>query len=178
MQPSPMIQVPKDTLEFIQRWQRKRRLYKLDRLEHYFDRFFTSFVLYNFLYDTICIRLQLNLDRDKEMATKAAKEHLGANAIFNDPMIRENADKIRVLIESSTFYIRNQVWDAQRIQKLTPRDPELWVEGLLEIMYGIRCNTFHGQKSFEESQKAILDPCIAVVERLSDMIIETMHDSV
>jgi len=42
---------------------------------------------------------------------------------------------------------------------------------LLEIVYQIRCNTFHGQKRFEESQRQILDPCIRILERLNDMMI-------
>ena len=173
MQPLP-IMIPKDTSEFIQRWKHKRRFYPLDRLDHYFDRFFTSFVLYNFLYNEISSRLQPNWNGDEKKATKAAKKLLGAETIFNDRLIRQNGDKICHLVKTKTFYIRDKVWDEQKIKKLTSTDPEQWVKGLLEIVYGIRCNTFHGQKSFEESQKSILGPCIAITERLNDMLIEKM----
>lgn len=167
--------VPKDTLEFIQRWKRKGQRYSLDCLEHYFDRFFTAFVLYNFFYETIGSKLQPNWKKDQEKASKVAKRFLGAGRIFADPVIRQNGDKIRSLIEAETFYIRDKTWDAHRIKMLTPTDPEQWVNGLLEIIYGIRCNMFHGQKEFDESQKAILDPCIAVIERLNELFIEKLH---
>ncbi len=169
------ITIPKDTLAFMQRWKRKRQFYPLDRLEHYFDRFFTSFVLYNFLYDEICFRFRLKWKSDEGKATKAAKRLLGAHTIFTDRLIRQSGDRIHDLIKTETFYIRDGVWDKQKIKKLAPRDPEQWVKGLLEIVYAIRCNTFHGKKSFDEGQKKILDPCIAVIERLNDMIIERMQ---
>ena len=108
-------------------------------------------------------------------AAKAAKKFLGAHAIFADPVIRQNGDKIRTLIEAKTFYIRDKVWDSKKVEKLNSADPEQWVKGLLEIIYGIRCNTFHGQKAFDERQSAILDPCIGVIERLNDILIEKIH---
>ena len=173
------ITIPKDTFDFIQRWKQKKSwqypLGPLECLEHYFDRFFTSFVLYNFLYDEICDKLQLKWTRDSEKAAKAAWKLLGASAIFADPVIHQGGEKIRTLIKSDTFYVRDQTWDKQRIAKLTSTVPEQWVSGLLEIVYGIRCNTFHGRKSFEEFQKTILNPCIDVIERLNDMLIEKIH---
>jgi hypothetical protein len=169
------ITIPKDTSVFIQRWKNKGKCYALNCLEHYFDRFFTAFVLYNFLYEEICSNCKLELDKDCEKATKAAKKFLGASAIFADATICQNAKKIQTLIRSKTFYIRNDVWDGERIKKLDSADPEQWVIGLLEIVYRIRCNTFHGQKSFDDGQREILGPCIAVVERLNDMLIEKMH---
>jgi len=173
--PLSTIRVYQDTLDFIKRWRRKATCYPLERLDHYFDRFFTAYVLYNFLYVEICSQLHPNWANEQEMAAKAVKKLLGARAIFDDAVIRRNGEEIRTLIESKTFYVRDGVWDKNRIEKLATKDPECWVKGLLEIIYGIRCNTFHGSKNFDDCQKVVLAPCIRVIERLNDMIIKNLR---
>jgi nickel-dependent lactate racemase len=92
--------------------------------------------------------------------------------IFNDRAIKEDAGKITNLISNGTFYIRETAWDSERIEKLDSQDEETWSKGLLEIIYQIRCNTFHGAKSFTDNQKRILIPCIKIVERINGMVID------
>jgi hypothetical protein len=111
---------------------------------------------------------------DEKRAIKVPKKFLGAEVIAMDGEIRNNANAIKVLLEDSTFYIRGAVWDRARIDKLNSNDPEQWSKGILEIVYKIRCNTFHGQKSFQESQKNILIPCIRILQRLNDMMIRKL----
>ena len=141
-----------------------------------FDRFFTAFVLYNFLYNRICDEDNCNYPykRDPERATKAVEKFLTASSIMESTVIAENAAAIKSLLESQTFYIRDNIWDRERVLALNTADPALWAIGLLEIVYKIRCNTFHGHKSFEDRQKRILVPCIKIIEELNDMLINNM----
>lgn len=168
--------IPDDMVEFILRWKAKGRRYDFNKLVDCFDGFFTAFVLYNLLYNLLCARnkTEYPYKGDEECATKIARKFLGAAAIAEDAEIITNALAIKELVESGTFYIRESVWDTTTVEKLRSNDPEQWSKGILEIVYKIRCNTFHGQKSFQESQRNILIPCIKILQRLNDMIIEKL----
>jgi len=164
--------VPKDILDFAERWQEKTTHYGSESLADVFDHFFSAFVLYNFLYNQITEGESYNFDSDEERATKSIRKYLGAEMIFNDPVIRDNAERIKTLISNGTFYIRDSAWDSQRIKKLESPDKETWGKGLMEMIYKIRCNTFHGSKRFAENQKNILIPCINIIERVNSMVVE------
>lgn len=168
--------IPDDMVEFLLRWEAKGRRYNFKNLVDCFDGFFTAFVLYNLLYDLLCAQneAEYRYRGDEERATNVARKFLGAAAIAEDAGIRTNACAIKRLVESGIFYIRESAWDAARIEKLRSNDPEQWSKGLLEIVYKIRCNTFHGRKSFQESQRDILIPCIKILRRLNDMMIEKL----
>lgn len=168
--------LPADTLKFILRWRAKGHQYNMNNLTDCFDGFFTAFVLYNLLYNLVCARNESDYpyDKDEDRATKAPKKFIGADIIAADAEIRGNANIIKGLIENGAFYIRETTWDCARIVKLNSNDPEQWSKGILEIVYKIRCNTFHGQKSFSQSQKDILIPCIKILQRLNDMMIEKL----
>lgn len=165
--------VPEDIVKFMMRWRMKSRHYNYNGLTDCFDGFFSAFVLYNFLYDLICDYNQAEYPQagDRRRATEVALQFLGGTTIAADVDIRTNAFAIKGLIEGSTFYIRETAWDRHKLERLASNDNEEWAIGLLDIIYQIRCNTFHGRKSFQEEQKDILVPCIRILERLNDMII-------
>lgn len=167
--------LPSDTREFIRRWRDKRDSYGLQRLEDCFDRFFTSYVLYNFLYELVAQQEGYALHKDQESAVKAARRFLDAKILFEDEILRKESKRLLDLIEKRTFYIRGFPWDVERIAKLKSNDPEQWSKGLLEVVYGIRNNTFHGQKQFVPRQRLILVPCIRVLEHLNDKLIERLE---
>lgn len=166
--------IPADTESFINRWREKRNGYDLESPEGCFDRFFTSFVLYNYLYDLINLREKFGIEKDNEKAAKIPRKFIGAQNLFEDELLRKESKELVRLIETKTFYIREAAWDAPRVEKLKSPDPEQWSKGLLEIAYNIRCNTFHGSKRFEEGQILILAPCIRAIERINDILIEKL----
>lgn len=163
-----------DTLNFIQRWLDKASRYENEKLEDYFDRFFSVFVLYNFLYCLINEQNGYNKKKDSEAAVYVAKKYLGASKIYEDESLKADALRIKELINEGSFYIRDSVWDKSKIKKIESNDPEQWSKGILEIVYKIRCNTFHGSKSFSEDQKVILQPCINIIGRICILIIEEL----
>jgi hypothetical protein len=56
-------------------------------------------------------------------------------------------------------------------------DFEEKVEGILETIYQVRCNLFHGEKSFAPHQKMILLPCIVILEEINDVIFEYIKNT-
>jgi hypothetical protein len=166
--------IPQDIIEFVLRWRRKGQRYNYDRLEDCFDGFFTAFVLYNFLYDLICDyeRSRFPQTGDRKRATEVVRQFLGSDALSSDPNIRAHALAIKGTVESGTLYVRDAVWDAKRVRSLGSSDPVEWAQSVLDILYQIRCNTFHGSKSFNEDQRVILIPCIRILEAVNDMLIE------
>ena len=66
----------------------------------------------------------------------------------------------------------NNAWDAEKVSGLASNDSQIWANALLQILYQIRCNTFHGRKSFQTQQKRILVPSIKALETLNDMLMD------
>ena len=169
------MRVASDIFDFIKRWREKTKDYGAEDLAHVFDHFFSAFVLYNYLYVQITEIENYGFEYDRERATKSIRKYLGSKAVADDSVIKENAGVIKELISVGTFYIRDTHWDSKRITKLNSPDEETWSKGVLEIIYQIRCNTFHGRKNFAEKQKEILIPCIRIIERLNDLVIDTIE---
>ncbi len=165
---------PKDILAFAERWQKKAKQYGNESLPDVFDHFFSTFVLYNFLYNRVSMTNNYPHNGDKAKATKSIRKYLGSEMIFKEKVIQRNAKTIQGHILDGTFYIQDSIWDSQKIEKLESPDKETWTKGLMEIIYQIRCNTFHGAKDFNESQKLILIPCIKIIEKINGMVIERL----
>lgn len=158
----------------MRRWRNKSMGYNYTHVADCFDGFFTAFVLYNFLYDLICEYDPTHYPQpgDKKRATEVVLSFLGSNAIATNSHLRRSADSIRQLVENGTFYLRGNVWDAEKVSGLASNDSGIWANALLQILYQIRCNTFHGRKSFQAEQKSILVPSIEVLEALNDMLMD------
>lgn len=166
--------VPSDIIDFMLRWRKKSRQYDYNRLNHCFDGFFTIFVLYNFLYDLICEydRQTYPQQGDRRRATDVVVQFLGGQVIASDKEIRTNAFLIKKLVENGIFCIRASTWDRTKVADIENEEPTCWAVSLLEILYQVRCNTFHGQKPFLDKQKEILVPCIKTLQRICDMLID------
>ena len=111
---------------------------------------------------------------NKNKAVAAAKAFLTSEAILAEQIITSGRDEILSLIQRREFYIWKEQADYQceTVKKLSSPNPSEQIDGLLEIIYGVRCNMFHGEKEFLGNQKRILKPCICVIEKLNDLIIE------
>lgn len=168
--------IPKDTQKFTARWRLKYESLKIENLEDYFDCFFSCWVLYNHFYEVIASNGYGNSQEDKKNAVKMVTKLIGTEDLFKNEILQCEAEKIISLINSKQFYIRDHKWDEQRINKLNTQDACQWIKGLLEIVYAIRCNTFHGEKEFKNNQKEILLPCINIVKELNNLITTKLND--
>ncbi len=64
------------------------------------------------------------------------------------------------------------MWDKERARRLEFTNSEEWAKSVLDILYQIRCNLFHGSKPFSEDQRVILIPCIHILETINDLLIK------
>ena len=147
-----------------------------DNLSNYFDRFVTGFILFNCLYNELNKFLCLELKADNKKAVVVARVFLNSKTIQDETIIFSKGNEILRMIMAKEFHIWNKDTDHQHpaVIQLASSKSEEWVTGLLKIIYGIRCNMFHGEKDFSGNQIKILTPCILVIEKLNEMIIEKL----
>ena len=53
-------------------------------------------------------------------------------------------------------------------------EPDIYVEGILEFIYHIRCNLFHGKKEINAIQEAILSPSVILLERIVNIVYDEL----
>lgn len=180
--------------EFYRRWLEKADAYQGQTLSDYFDKFFTLFVLFNRLYAEVTFILyrrdQSNLFkrkrhsfRDAEAATTYVLQYIGSRNLLSD--LDSDADAsaalstIKSLMRDKRFYIKLDMMtgnpqpdeDKQLLQDFESRCSEKRGKAILEILYRMRCNMFHGHKGFDNVQVEILRPTVCLLRK----IVEVLH---
>ena len=166
--------LPPHITSFVDRWSSKRDQYGTEGLDHCFDRFFTSFVIYNFLYGWITQSESYDFRGDRNSAIRVPKKYLGATALHENKTLHQATSTIVKLIHDGMFTLKSREDDQVIMSKLNTNDPEQWSLGMMEVAYQVRCNTFHGAKNFEIQQRNILRPCITIIETVSMLILEKL----
>jgi|GEM_PF-6365448 hypothetical protein len=103
--------------------------------------------------------------KDAEAATKGIKNFLGSENICRD--FQCEIDEITNLLKTGQFYVVEDDRDenVKLIRKLeSVNDINQRASGILEVIYGVRCNLFHGKKLFQPSQEKILSPLNSLLE--------------
>lgn len=177
--------------DFINRWLKKAENIQLNGLSDFFDKYFTLFVVYNRLYAMATFILatkgEINIKKrtafpDGPAATDYVGQFLGAIALVegieNHATSKVALDTIIRLIDEERFYIKLDMvtGDQQRpadealLRRLRSTNKGEKATAILETIYAIRCNMFHGHKGFHEVQKELLDPAISILERLIELL--------
>jgi len=164
------------------RWIKKADEFKENSLSRYFDEFFTLFVAYNMLYSNATKLLvaqgQAKLNRfggvpDADGATKNVVKYLNADiltpALLNEDEVKSSIDSLIRELETR-FYVRGENWDRKKIEDLRSGANNRVGKAALELVYGIRCNMFHGGKNYEEIQRAVLIPCIVILRKVNNLL--------
>jgi hypothetical protein len=171
----------RDFREFYRRWLDKANQYNTDNLSECFDKFVTLFILYNFQYSYIAHKENIvnskGLFEDKKMATVIVKNHFPVDEFCNNLQVVNAVNTIYSLLSDGIFYIRDDAVDRKLLGKVRSTNMEHRCEGILEMLYFIRCNLFHGQKDFTENQKRILIPCIEILQVLNEIIFTSLGRS-
>ena len=180
-----MIQPQKQ--EFIKRWQSKSQSCS-DDLAGSFDRFFSSYVLYNFLYNEV-YALKKSIPttqgkkpsgqegRDYWKACNGVFEFLGSTS-FDDPAIREQASELIEALDAASLSISDsQSEDLKHRSIILGDESGDWGCSLLWVIYKIRCNLFHGEKDFLARQKETVQSCSILIEFISGQILLKLNTS-
>jgi hypothetical protein len=165
--------------DFIRRWNEKASKYDLhaekhdEKLANHFDRFISRYVVYNVLYNHVCRNLAKWESFERNRATDCIVNELGQAEILSQ--LGSLKASVLALLKSETFVVIDRAKD--KTDLIDPMDCGNQFEqakALLLFLYNVRCNTLHGDKSFEAHQMVILRPCIEMTERLNDMLIDNI----
>ncbi|WP_462159809.1 hypothetical protein [Pseudoalteromonas sp. GB56] len=186
---------------FINIWLRKAENTDTGPLEGVFDKFFTLWVAYNRLYEEaahILINQNHPLYRrfisrrgarvfspppDRMAAIDGVEAFCGRanlrSLIENSPMALGGATNIYDALSYGGFYIHTNYEtgepDIEKDQSLVSKARTGCHKSLLSIIYQARCNLFHGQKSFTENQRPLVEGMSAVISILIRCLLDSIE---
>jgi hypothetical protein len=177
--------------QFHARWMAKARRHNHEGLQQSFDRFFTLYVVFNHLYAETTfelasrgqVRIQ-NRNRfpDAEAAQEYVVQFLGADRLLHelnqDPSAQAALLSLETQVCNGAFNLKlNMVTgeaqpdeDADLCRRLTGTNRNERSAALLETLYAVRCNMFHGRKGFNPIQQALIDPLNVILERVIEIL--------
>lgn len=198
--------------EFYNSWWNDKCLnYKNEKLSDYYDIFFSRFVTFNSLYNTIVftkenvglLKRKYNKKKkliergDKEKAVTLMSKELSDSEL--DKLFRTNEficsiDVLVDILENTKFVITHKAGqqvpsdDLLILAKLKSIKNRERFLGILELLYNIRCNLFHGSKGYEHNQIILLKPINEILlhivpllydsfKKLTDNLIDKTHES-
>lgn len=181
--------------DFCERWFKKAQGYQGQSIQDCFDKFFTLFIVYNRLYAELTLswartgRIELRGRNPSLPDAKAAKEYvhryLGTNHIWSNlqnDVCQQAINKIRKLLKNRVFVIKldrlrgepRREEDLKLLEDLRSESQDRKVRALLDIIYSVRCNMFHGHKGFDSVQTEILVPVTILLDKLAVLLYEKL----
>jgi hypothetical protein len=179
--------------EFNSRWMAKARSYDEQDLGQSFDKFFTLYVVFNSLYaeatrclaERGCVKVEKR-DHfpDPEAAQEYVVQYLGARYLLreldNNSDTRAALESIKEKVCGGTFLFKLKMptgeaqpdEDKDLCNRLISTNNNAQASAILETLYSVRCNMFHGRKGFDPIQQDLLTPLNTILER----IIEILYD--
>lgn len=191
---------PHELSEFCNRWLAKAQRYDINYLPDCFDKFTTLYTVFNTVYsqagflirqrDTGSLFSMITQKHprvkpfatlpDRLSATSYVVQYYGERRLQQE--IKENQEckdavsTLVNLIETGRFYFHDdpntghpdRTRDLNLAQASKTYDPK----AILSIIYQARCNMFHGEKAFVESQRQVL-PCLITL--LEFITLKVLH---
>lgn len=173
---------------FCDEWLAKAEQYADASVHDCYDKFFTLFVVFNRLYAEgtfeLARRRQVALQPHRALPDrKGATEH--TLMILGLPRFEElyrtrlepEVSTIANLIDRERFYIKLSLPDGDRQRekdlallaglRSTGKTRAL---AILDVVYSVRCNMFHGHKGFHRVQVELLQPTIRVLYQVTQAL--------
>lgn len=183
--------------DFYTRWMEKVNARELEDFGGYFDDYFSLFVAFNRLYaETTFIlarKRTLNLARrtsfpDADAAKTYVLKYLGSRhyleKLENNQAAGPALETLKTLIRDQRFYIKlNMVTgdrqpdkDEELLKHLESRGVHQRAEAVLDLLYSVRCNMFHGHKGFHQLQVDLLRPLCAVLRATNEILYQKLSN--
>ena len=180
---------------FCHSWQAKAAAYSPRDLHGAFDRFFTSYVVFNRLYAEATYRLARSgklVLRERFPDARAAQEYV-VQFCKAESLNRgwdSSPETVAALIEITehlraglfalkldpTTGARRPEKDRELLEALESRSRNRRAKAVLEALYAIRCNMFHGQKGFDLAQVALLRPATLILETTIRVLYDALDE--
>jgi hypothetical protein len=175
---------------FYNNWTIKAQAMETDSLSNIYDKYITLFIIYNNLYNAIPTELisqgipvpsGLN---DNKSATKLVADFLTPELILSNLSRNNNDTDITALIQlinDESFYIKLYYGQRQRnedlkiLANLRSDKPSSKAIAVLQVVYYIRCNIFHGHKDFLEYQRQLIQPLINILTTLNTQLFTALN---
>jgi hypothetical protein len=177
-------------IDFYDNWTIKVQSIVGQDLTHVYDKHMTSFVIYNNIYNQIPDKLVTNGIAvpkrifDNKAATDYVVQFLGAANILSEitnSNLDSDVDAIISLIEQEVFYIkinrdgRERNEDLRILADLKSNNANRKAKGVLQVIYYVRCNIFHGHKDFQEYQRILIEPLTRVLGALNPLLFNRLN---
>jgi len=190
-----------------QRWLEKAQRYDTEDTDQLFDKFFSLYVAYNALYAETAAYLHrkaIHEDKkahkldggnfpDRQAATKYVFELLGSKSLMESleetEATRKAINQLKTLIKgqsSAPFWIcldpvsgdpqENKERKLIKMLNSTSNDDER-AEAILQIIYQVRCNMFHGRKNADPVQRQLLVPLTVILEKIIDKLYQKLENA-
>ncbi|MBV2190216.1 hypothetical protein [Providencia rettgeri] len=177
--------------EFYRHWLEKSDAYKDETISSYFNKSFSLFVLYNKLYAEATFILnregEINVSQtgnfpDRKGATSYAPKYIGheflSEELNNDRDCSNSINVLVSLIEDERFNIKLKLFDGTRqpekdmelVSNIQSDDVVTRVEGILDLIYSVRCNMFHGNKNYQQVQIVLLKPVTIILRKVIEVL--------
>lgn len=183
---------------FCETWLKKAESYKLEELSDCFDKFFTLYVVYNRLYVEATFQAVkkglITLDESKESypdanaATKFLLKTLDSESVIlkihSDKNLLLALNELIKLIYEERFHITlSNGGEARRekdlvlVKNLKSSKSTTKMRAILDLIYLIRCNLFHGHKGYELTQRQLLAPICEILNFLTVELLKILTTS-
>jgi hypothetical protein len=177
---------------FCDRWIDKAGAYRLNELEDLFDRFFTLFVAYNRFYSASAELYRVALDPrqaamlqgDRKEATtvmtRLIRQPRFSDVAQRNSVIADSCEVISELLQNGQFFLHSirgtRQPDLERDARLAQGLKKHSLSAVLECLYQIRCNIFHGEKEFAPRQARLLIPATVLLEAIVGLSREALRE--
>jgi hypothetical protein len=182
--------LPPSFLNFYDNWNAKSDAIDETQLSGVFDKYISLFIIYNSLYTQVPdafiangISVPMKI-YDNELAIKWVIRFLGADNIVDNLVahgIQNDINALIGLIQQQRFYIKLNYGARQRnedlkiLLKLRSTNNAQKAVGILEVIYNVRCNLFHGHKDMIEPQRSLLSPLVNILKVLNTQLFSTLN---
>jgi hypothetical protein len=185
--------------DFCHSWLNKADEYTTNTLQECFDKFFTLFVVYNRLYGETTFVLHrkniINISRrtafpDADAAKNYVLQYLGSysfiDSLANNQATSNAIISLKQLLAGGHFFIklhmitgkRQRNKDLELLEQLNSKNKNTKAHAILDVLYSVRCNMFHGHKGFDEFQTALLSPCIILLESICRQLLNKLENEI
>ena len=104
--------------------------------------------------------------------------------LTSDPETNNAINEIINLIQGERFYIklsmphgnRQREKDQRLLQELKSSGAKTKITAILDLIYSVRCNMFHGNKGFSPVQIQLLNPVTIVLRRIIEILFAKLRD--
>jgi hypothetical protein len=189
---------------FYHNWTMKAEGLSVETLQDCFDKFFTLYVIYNRLYAELTFLMarqgklsfihktktgeikKIRAFPDSWAAKCYVNDYLGSNLLVShieqDKNTRLALQEICELINNERFYIKLDVLtgttqreeDLKLLENLESTNKSFKAHAILDFIYSLRCNMFHGNKDFTRVQVPLLRPAIIIIDKISKLLYEKL----